>query len=220
MPVIIAGRRKGAKLSVPEGMGVRPTLVRVREALFSILYSEFGPLAGARVLDPFAGAGLLGLEAWSRGAEHIDLMEMNAHDLITKTVDRGNLGIMDQSRLPHQMHISLNYAPTAPFALDSGNRRAIGPLSATPNTTSSCAIPPTPTISCRLSYKHSSNKTDSTPEPSSRSNSAPKTPSRHPRHSPSSKNAPTGAAKSSCSSSQARLRARIPPAGRESAKRR
>ena len=77
MPVIIAGRRKGAKLSVPEGMGVRPTLVRVREALFSILYSEFGPLAGARVLDPFAGAGLLGLEAWSRGAEHIDLMEMN-----------------------------------------------------------------------------------------------------------------------------------------------
>lgn len=77
MPVIIAGRRKGAKLSVPAGVGVRPTLVRVREALFSMIYSEFGPLTGASVLDPFAGAGLLGLEAWSRGASRVDLMEMN-----------------------------------------------------------------------------------------------------------------------------------------------
>lgn len=77
MPVIIAGRRKGAKLSVPEGLGVRPTLVRVREALFSMLYSCAGQLRGKRVLDPFAGAGLLGLEAWSRGAEHVDMMEMN-----------------------------------------------------------------------------------------------------------------------------------------------
>lgn len=77
MPIIIAGRRKGAKLSVPVGVGVRPTLVRVREALFSMIYSEFGSLTGASVLDPFAGAGLLGLEAWSRGASRVDLMEMN-----------------------------------------------------------------------------------------------------------------------------------------------
>ncbi len=77
MPAIIAGRRKGAKLNVPDGLGVRPTLVRVREALFSMICSEIGAFNGARVLDPFAGAGLLGLEAWSRGADRVDLMEMN-----------------------------------------------------------------------------------------------------------------------------------------------
>ncbi|MBR4985816.1 MAG: 16S rRNA (guanine(966)-N(2))-methyltransferase RsmD [Proteobacteria bacterium] len=75
MPVIIAGKRRGAKLLVPQGEGVRPTLVRVREALFSMLMSEFGTFEGLRVLDPFAGAGMLGLEAWSRGAAHVDFVE-------------------------------------------------------------------------------------------------------------------------------------------------
>jgi len=77
MPSIIAGKRRGAKLLVPEGMGVRPTLARVREALFSMLTSCLGSLEGLDVLDPFAGAGLLGLEAWSRGAAHVDFVEMN-----------------------------------------------------------------------------------------------------------------------------------------------
>ncbi len=77
MPVIIAGKRRGAKLLVPEGIGVRPTLVRVREALFSMLTSELGSFEGCRVLDPFAGAGMLGLEAWSRGAEHVDFVELS-----------------------------------------------------------------------------------------------------------------------------------------------
>ena len=77
MPVIIAGKRKGAKLLVPEGDGVRPTLNRVREALFSMLYSELGTFEDCCVLDPFAGAGMLGLEAWSRGAAHVDMMEIS-----------------------------------------------------------------------------------------------------------------------------------------------
>lgn len=81
MPVIISGKRRGAKLLVPEGIGVRPTLVRVREALFSILTSEIGNFEGLCVLDPFAGAGLLGLEAWSRGASHVDFVEMNKSHL-------------------------------------------------------------------------------------------------------------------------------------------
>lgn len=46
--------------------GVRPTSSRVREALFSIVGQDLG---GATVLDAFGGAGLVGLEAWSRGAE-------------------------------------------------------------------------------------------------------------------------------------------------------
>lgn len=76
MPSIIAGKRRGARLQVPEGLGVRPTLARVREALFSMLTSAVGSFEGLCVLDPFAGAGLLGLEAWSRGAAHVDLVEM------------------------------------------------------------------------------------------------------------------------------------------------
>lgn len=77
MPVIIAGKRKGAKLQVPEGLGVRPTLVRVREALFSMLFSRLGTIEDCCVLDPFAGAGMLGLEAWSRGASHVDFVEQS-----------------------------------------------------------------------------------------------------------------------------------------------
>ena len=88
MPVIIAGKRKGAKLLVPEGEGVRPTLNRVREALFSILYSEFGTFEDCCVLDPFAGAGMLGLEAWSRGAAHVDMMEISKphFDILKKNI--------------------------------------------------------------------------------------------------------------------------------------
>ena len=64
---VIAGRYGGRTLSVPAGRATRPTADRVREALFSIL----GPrVAGARVLDLFAGSGALGIEALSRGAGH------------------------------------------------------------------------------------------------------------------------------------------------------
>jgi 16S rRNA (guanine966-N2)-methyltransferase len=61
---VIAGSRRGATLRAPRGRDVRPTSDRVREALFSVL----GDVAGARVLDLFAGSGALGIEALSRGA--------------------------------------------------------------------------------------------------------------------------------------------------------
>jgi 16S rRNA (guanine966-N2)-methyltransferase len=62
---VIAGTYGGRRLQAPPGDATRPTSDRVREALFSIL----GPrVAGARVLDLFAGSGALGLEALSRGA--------------------------------------------------------------------------------------------------------------------------------------------------------
>lgn len=78
---IIAGRHRGRRLEVPEGGAIRPTADRAREALFNIL--EHGgmtadgtsPLAGARVLDAFAGSGALGLEALSRGAAHATFMD-------------------------------------------------------------------------------------------------------------------------------------------------
>lgn len=74
---IVAGSRRGARLIAPEGLDVRPTSERAREALFSMLTSgRFGNvLVGRPVLDLFAGTGALGLEALSRGAEQVVLVE-------------------------------------------------------------------------------------------------------------------------------------------------
>ena len=69
---IVGGIYGGRRLSAPPGRETRPTSDRVREALFAILEARAeegtGALAGARVLDLFAGSGALGLEALSRGA--------------------------------------------------------------------------------------------------------------------------------------------------------
>jgi 16S rRNA (guanine966-N2)-methyltransferase len=62
---VIAGEWGGRRLVAPPGAATRPTSDRVREALFSVLGER---VAGARVLDLFAGSGALGLEALSRGA--------------------------------------------------------------------------------------------------------------------------------------------------------
>jgi len=86
---IVGGRYKGRRLEAPEGLSVRPTADRTRESIFNILTqgkldwrrSETpapNPLAGARVLDAFAGTGALGLEALSRGAEAAIFMEQHA----------------------------------------------------------------------------------------------------------------------------------------------
>jgi 16S rRNA (guanine966-N2)-methyltransferase len=57
-------------LRAPEGRDTRPTTDRVREAAFSMLAS-LGAVAGAQVWDLFAGSGALGIEALSRGADHV-----------------------------------------------------------------------------------------------------------------------------------------------------
>jgi 16S rRNA (guanine966-N2)-methyltransferase len=72
---IIAGRWRGRRLATPRGRDVRPTSDRAREALFSILEHGEPKLAGARVLDLFAGTGAIGLEALSRGAAEVVLVE-------------------------------------------------------------------------------------------------------------------------------------------------
>ena len=70
MTRIIAGRAGGRTLRTPPGAGTRPTSDRVREALFSALDAR-GVVAGAAVLDLYAGSGALGLEAASRGASPV-----------------------------------------------------------------------------------------------------------------------------------------------------
>ena len=68
---VISGELGGRTLVAPRGRDVRPTSDRVREALFSIL----GSVAGARVLDLFAGSGALAIEALSRGAAQATLVD-------------------------------------------------------------------------------------------------------------------------------------------------
>ena len=69
---IIGGTWRGSKLAVPARPGLRPTPDRVRETLFNWLAPV---IAGARCLDLFAGTGALGLEAASRGAGEVVLVE-------------------------------------------------------------------------------------------------------------------------------------------------
>jgi 16S rRNA (guanine966-N2)-methyltransferase len=75
MTRVIAGAAGGRRLAVPPGNGTRPTSDRAKEGLFSAWTSLRGTLEGSRVLDLYAGSGAVGLEALSRGAEHVTLVE-------------------------------------------------------------------------------------------------------------------------------------------------
>ena len=75
---VIAGEAKGRTLVVPRGGGTRSATDRIRETLFAIVEPE---LEGAQVLDLFAGAGTLGIEALSRGAARATFVERGAEAL-------------------------------------------------------------------------------------------------------------------------------------------
>jgi len=89
---IIAGKAKGTRLAAPKDRHVRPTTDRMRERLFNILAHglEGFELAGARVLDLFAGTGALGFEALSRGAGYALFIDDNAgaRGLIRENAER------------------------------------------------------------------------------------------------------------------------------------
>lgn len=74
MSRIIAGTARGRRLSVPRGERTRPTADRAREGMFSSLQSLVD-LEGAHVLDLYAGSGAIGLDALSRGAGQVTLVE-------------------------------------------------------------------------------------------------------------------------------------------------
>lgn len=78
MTRIIAGVARGRRLATAPGRGTRPTSDRTREGLFGTVTAIRGSLAGARVLDLFAGSGAVGLEALSRGAAEVLLVEADA----------------------------------------------------------------------------------------------------------------------------------------------
>ena len=72
---IIGGKHRGRRIMIPDRDGLRPSPDRVRETLFNWLQWE---IAGAHVLDAFAGSGALGLEALSRGAASVLFADSDA----------------------------------------------------------------------------------------------------------------------------------------------
>ncbi|MCG8592214.1 MAG: 16S rRNA (guanine(966)-N(2))-methyltransferase RsmD [Proteobacteria bacterium] len=85
---VTGGELGGRRLAAPP-VGVRPTSDRVRESLFAWL----GDVAGARVLDLYAGTGTLGIEALSRGAEQVRFVEKSSAALAALERNRRQLGL-------------------------------------------------------------------------------------------------------------------------------
>jgi 16S rRNA (guanine966-N2)-methyltransferase len=94
---ITGGEFASRRLRVPQ-RAVRPTAERVREALFSML-AHRGALAGARVLDAFAGSGALGLEALSRGAASALFVEKSREVARALAANVAALGVEPRARI-------------------------------------------------------------------------------------------------------------------------
>lgn len=93
---VIAGALKGRRLVSPRGHGTRPTADQVRIALMDTLMPW---LPGARVLDLFAGAGGVGLEALSRGAAHATFVERDARAVAALRQNIAALGVEAATRV-------------------------------------------------------------------------------------------------------------------------
>ena len=96
---IIAGKFKGRRLFAPQGTTIRPTSDRAREALFGILEHGEPPLAGAAFLDLFCGTGAVGLEAYSRGAAEVVLIDQDRGALKLAEANIARLGAQNEVRL-------------------------------------------------------------------------------------------------------------------------
>ena len=117
MTRIIAGRAGGRRIETPKGEATRPTSDRVREALFSALEAR-RVLDGATVLDLFAGSGAIGLEAASRGAAQVVLVDSSRHAVDVARRNVAGLGL-DGVRVVHAPVLRHLAAPRRP-----GERRA------------------------------------------------------------------------------------------------
>lgn len=92
---IVGGSLRGRVLKTPHSQSIRPTSDRLRESIFDILAHAYDdPVAGAKVVDLFAGTGALGLEALSRGAERVLFVDdgTEARALLRANVEALGLG--------------------------------------------------------------------------------------------------------------------------------
>ena len=113
---IIAGNFRGRRLLAPRGQSIRPTGERAREALFGILEHGDPPVRGARFLDLFCGTAAIGLEAHSRGAAEVVLVEDDRAALRVAEANVARLGAPASVRLLARDATSLGSA-SHPFDL-------------------------------------------------------------------------------------------------------
>ena len=93
---IIGGQFRSRILATFEGENIRPTSDRAKEALFNILSNR---IYGARVLDLFSGSGAIGIEALSRGAKDVVMVEQSAEALACIKENLKTTKFMDDARV-------------------------------------------------------------------------------------------------------------------------
>jgi 16S rRNA (guanine966-N2)-methyltransferase len=115
MTRIIGGAAGGRRLLTPRGQATRPTSDRVREALFSAVESWCGSLDGLRFLDLYAGSGAVGLEAWSRGAGVVTLVERDRPTAALISRNAAALGFARADVVAASTATVLAKPPAAPY---------------------------------------------------------------------------------------------------------
>jgi 16S rRNA (guanine966-N2)-methyltransferase len=115
MTRIIGGSAGGRRLQTPQGNATRPTSDRVREALFSAVESWCGSLHGLRFLDLYAGSGAVGLEAWSRGAEAVTLVEHDRRTAALVAANARTVGFPGADVVTGSVGATLRSTPRAPY---------------------------------------------------------------------------------------------------------
>jgi 16S rRNA (guanine966-N2)-methyltransferase len=95
---VVAGSARGRRLVAPKGDLVRPTTDRVKESVFNALGS-LEVLEGAAVLDLFAGSGALGIEALSRGADHVTFVDDHPRSIAALRANLAATGLSDRARV-------------------------------------------------------------------------------------------------------------------------
>lgn len=115
---VVAGSARGRRLVAPTGRDVRPTLDRVREAVFNALGS-LDAVAHAAVLDLFAGSGALGIEALSRGAARATFVDLSTESLTAVRANLAATGLADRAEVLRGDALAL---------LATGDPRIVGPF--------------------------------------------------------------------------------------------
>ena len=118
MTRVIAGAAGGRRLAVPGGVSTRPTSDRAREGLFGTVVSEIGSLAGKNVLDLYAGSGAIGLEALSRGARDVLMVESDTQAVAVIRANIATVGIEGARVIRDRVERVLARPPAAPERYD------------------------------------------------------------------------------------------------------
>jgi 16S rRNA (guanine966-N2)-methyltransferase len=112
---IIGGDAGGRRIKAPAGDRTRPTTDRVREALFSAVDAAVGSLQGLRFLDVYAGSGAVGLEARSRGAGVVTLVEQDRRTAAVIADNVRTLGFSNVEVLVSDADRAVASPPRAPY---------------------------------------------------------------------------------------------------------